>query len=80
VGPDLNMKASDDLRAQLARSMGLTTAIGLDLACVLLVCVLVGRYADTRFGSAPVGLLIGIVLGLAVGGYSAYQLVRRVLR
>ncbi len=74
------MKASDDLRSQLARSMGLTTAIGLNLACVLLVCVLLGRYIDTRLGSAPAGLLSGIVIGIAAGGYSAYQLVRRVLR
>jgi F0F1-type ATP synthase assembly protein I len=74
------MKASDDLRSQLARSMGVTTAIGLDLAGVLLVCVLLGRYADSRLGSAPAGLLLGIIIGIIAGGYSAYQLVRRVLR
>jgi ATP synthase protein I len=74
------MKPPDDLRAQLARSMGLTTAIGLDVACVLLVCVALGNFVDGKLGSSPVGLVVGIVVGLAGGSYSAYQLIRRVLR
>jgi F0F1-type ATP synthase assembly protein I len=73
------MKSSEDLRSQLARAMVATTAIGLDFACVLLACVLLGKYVDGRLGSNPAGLLVGIILGLAGGGYSAYILVRRVL-
>ena len=72
------MKPQDDLRAQVLRSMALTTAIGFDLACVLLVCVLLGHYADVRLHSSPWGLLIGLVVGLASGFASAYRLIRRV--
>lgn len=71
------MKPQDDLRTQVLRSMALTTAIGFDLACVLLVCVVVGHYVDGRLHSTPWGLLIGIVVGLVGGFASAYRLIKR---
>ena len=72
-----SMKPQDDLRTQVLRSMALTTAIGFDLACVLLVCVVVGHYVDGRLHSSPWGLLIGIVVGLAGGFASAYKLIKQ---
>ncbi len=74
------MKSSGGLGSQLARSMALTTTIGLDFACVLLVCVLLGSYVDGRLGISPVGLVLGSVFGIAGGGCSAYLLIRRVLQ
>jgi ATP synthase protein I len=74
------MKPSDDLHSQLARSMVLTTAIGLDLACALIAGALLGHFVDSRLGSNPIGLMVGILLGLLAGIYSAFQLVRRVVR
>jgi F0F1-type ATP synthase assembly protein I len=74
-----SMNTPGDLRSQLMRSMALSTAIGLDIACVLLTSTFVGWYIDGKLGSGPVGLLLGISFGLAGGGYSAYVLVRRVL-
>lgn len=60
--------------------MALTTAIGVDLACVLLVCVLLGHYIDGRWGTSPWGLLVGILVGLVGGAASAYRLIMRVFR
>ena len=74
------MKSSGDLRSQLARSMAVSTTIGLDFACVLLVSVAVGNFVDGKLGIGPVGLVLGIVLGIAGGGYSAWVLIRRVLQ
>ena len=74
------MKSSDDLAGQLARSVAASTAIGLDFACVLLVCVFLGNFVDGRLGMGHVGLVLGIVVGIAGGGYSAYVLARRVLQ
>jgi F0F1-type ATP synthase assembly protein I len=71
------MQPRNDLRAQVLRSMALTTAIGFDLACVLLVCVLLGQHVDAVWHSSPWGLLGGIVAGLAGGAGSAYRLIRR---
>jgi F0F1-type ATP synthase assembly protein I len=72
------MKPQDDLRAQVVRAMAFSSAIGFDLACVLLVCVLIGHYVDGRLHSSPWGLLIGTVVGIAAGAASAYQLIKRV--
>jgi F0F1-type ATP synthase assembly protein I len=74
------MKSSDDLRAQLARSVAASTAIGLDFACVLLLCILLGIFVDGKLGTGPAGLIVGIVVGIAGGSYSAYVLIRRVLQ
>jgi F0F1-type ATP synthase assembly protein I len=45
---------------------------------VLLVCVLIGHYVDGRLHSSPWGLLIGVLVGVAGGAASAYQLIKRV--
>lgn len=67
-----------DLRTQVLRSMALTTAIGFDLACVLLICAVLGHYIDGRLHTSPWGLMVGIVVGLVGGFASAYRLIRRV--
>lgn len=74
------MKDQDDLRSQIARSMVLMSAIGLDVAAVLVIGVFIGHLVDTRLGSGPWGLVVGSVLGLAGGGYSAFRLIRQVFR
>jgi F0F1-type ATP synthase assembly protein I len=74
------MKSSNDLRSQLARSMAVSTTIGLDFACVLLVSVFLGSFVDGKLGIGPVGLVLGIVFGIVGGGYSAWLLIRRVLQ
>lgn len=74
------MKPTDDLRGQLIRSMTFSMAVGLELACVLLVCVLVGHFVDLRLHSSPWGLLVGILCGVVGGGFTAYRMAVRVLR
>lgn len=64
----------------MVRSMALTMAIGLDLACALLVSVLIGHYVDGRLHSSPWGLLIGILVGLVAGAATVYRMVMRVFR
>lgn len=60
------------------RALALSSAIGFDVAIVLLVCVLIGHYADTRLHSSPWGLLIGVLVGLAGGVASAYRMIKLV--
>ena len=73
------MKTPDDPRGELIRAMTFSMAVGLELACVLLVCVLIGHYLDTRFHSSPWGLLVGILVGVVGGGLAAYRMAARVL-
>lgn len=74
------MKPQDDLRSQVVRSMAITMALGIDVAVVLLICVLAGHYLDGRLHSSPWGLLTGIVLGVAGGVVTAYRLLVRAFR
>jgi F0F1-type ATP synthase assembly protein I len=74
------MNSQDDLRAQIARSMVLMTAIGINVAGVLVIGIFLGHLVDTRLGSGPWGLLVGIVLGLVGGGFSAFRLIQQFLR
>ena len=54
-------------------------AMGTTLACCLAAGVLLGLYLDHLWNLAPVGLLIGIVLGTVAAVVSVVQLVRRYL-
>src|SRR5687767_2276763 len=53
----------------------------LNLGWVFLVtmggCVLGGLWVDTRYGTAPLFILIGVFLGFAASGYSFYQTLRK---
>lgn len=74
------MSASREMRSELLRATALVTAIGLDLACLLVLGLLIGRLVDSRLGSSPIGLLAGTFLGIGCGLFTAYQMVRRVMR
>jgi ATP synthase protein I len=54
-------------------------AMGTTLASCLAAGVLLGLYVDHLWHLAPVGLLIGIVLGTVAAVVSVVQLVRRYL-
>jgi F0F1-type ATP synthase assembly protein I len=74
------MNSQDDLHSQIARSMVLMSAIGIDVAVVLGIGVFLGHLVDTRLGSGPWGLLVGSVLGLVGGGFSAFRLIQQFFR
>jgi len=54
-------------------------AMGSTIASCLAAGVLLGLYADHLWGTAPIGLLIGIVLGTVAAVTSVVKLVRRYL-
>ena len=45
------------------------SAIGIEFAVAAIVGVVGGSYADSYFGSAPWGVFLGAILGLASGFY-----------
>jgi F0F1-type ATP synthase assembly protein I len=53
--------------------------MGTTIAACLAVGVLAGLWVDHELGSAPAGLLIGIVLGTVAAVVSVVQQVRRFL-
>lgn len=52
-------------------------ALGSELAGSVLVPVLLGLWADGKLGWAPVGVICGAVLGMALAGTMLVRLVMR---
>jgi F0F1-type ATP synthase assembly protein I len=73
-GPDQEKSSVRDLPGLAAFA-----AMGSTIASCLAVGVLLGLYADHLWGTAPAGLLIGIVLGTVAAVASVVKLVRRYL-
>lgn len=53
----------------MVREAGPLLGIGTSLAVSVLLGVLVGRWADGRWGREPLFTVVGAVVGLAVGAY-----------
>ena len=58
----------------------LFSEIGISLLVTTLVGVLVGYWADGQFGTLPVFVLVGFLVGAGAGTAMIYQLVSRFLR
>jgi F0F1-type ATP synthase assembly protein I len=58
------------------RAITLVTLIGADLAICVTSGVLLGKYLDGMFDTNPLFLLAGMLLGLGIGVYSVYRIVR----
>lgn len=56
------------------QAIGAASGIGCSVAVSLIVCIVGGVLLDRWLGIAPVGVLVGMVLGLAAAGYSLYEL------
>lgn len=55
------------------------TGIGFYLATSIVLMTVVGRLLDRWLGTEPVLTLLGLLIGLAVGFYGAYQQLREVI-
>ena len=54
--------------------------LGLANAFCLVIGLLLGHYLDGRFGTAPLFVLAGLVLGLTVGVVGSFVEIRRYLQ
>mgnify|MGYP000020606293 CR=1 FL=1 len=66
-------------RLQFVRYLALLTELGLSVVVPTLLGALAGRWLDDRLGSAPLLLVLGLLLGLAGGARNAYGLVKRLM-
>ncbi len=51
--------------------------IGITFALTVTLGLLAGYWADNRFGTSPLFLIVGTLLGTGLGGFWAYQRVIR---
>lgn len=74
---DLNGKvcyAAYDMDKRLA-ALGLL-GVGFFVAGSIILGVVGGRWLDTKFGSEPLWLIIGLLLGVLVAFYGVYSMLR----
>lgn len=57
------------------QSIGLVSTLGFGIALSLALLVGGGVWLDTKFDTAPLWTLVGLVLGLIAAGYQLYELV-----
>lgn len=62
------------MRRQLA-ALGLT-GVGFFIAGSIILGVVAGRWLDSKMDSAPVWLIVGLVLGIVVAFYGVYSMLR----
>lgn len=56
--------------------MGLVGVIGIELSILLLAGIWLGKKVDQIFNTTPLFLIIGMVLGLAIGIWSIIKMVK----
>jgi F0F1-type ATP synthase assembly protein I len=68
------LKSADSEQLKIAGRVG---TIGIELGLALAVGYFGGRWLDGQLGTTPWLTWVGVVLGLAAGGKSLYQLTRK---
>ncbi|CAM5797343.1 AtpZ/AtpI family protein [Brevibacillus borstelensis] len=58
------------------RAVTLVSLIGADMAVCVIGGVYLGRYVDSLLSTKPWFLMVGLLLGLGIGVYSVYRIVR----
>ncbi len=62
------------------RAMGLTGGIGAVMAASILGGYFVGRYLDSKFGTAPWLLITSLLLTMVAGFLEVYKIVKKVTK
>lgn len=56
------------------QAIGTASGLGCTVVVGLFLCIGAGVYLDRWLGTSPILVLVGVALGLAVAGYSLYEL------
>lgn len=66
--------------AETVRSSGLAWSAAIALVAAVVVTMMIGWGADLLFGSSPWGLVIGIVIGAAIGFIQFFRITGEILK
>ena len=69
-------RPEDDTSRGMSEGYALLT-VGVTFALTLTGFVLLGFWADRRLGTRPLLTILGMVVGMALGGFWMYQRLRR---
>ena len=65
----MHANPSEPSRKRPSRPLAVAFNIGIELVVAVLLGVFAGKWADAKFGTEPVLLLVGVFLGITVGLY-----------
>ena len=60
--------------AGAVESLAVASQLGFVLVAAVLIGIVGGAWLDERFGTSPIWLFVGSVLGMASGMYSVWQM------
>ena len=66
--------------AQAYRSVGPYLTLGIQFIVTILLCVFAGHWADGKFDTSPIFILIGSLVGIAAGFYHFFKAVLKMDR
>ena len=59
---------------EIGRALGLITQLGISMLVPILICLCIGVFLDRITGTAPICMIIFIILGVLAGFRSVYML------
>ncbi|QGG47100.1 AtpZ/AtpI family protein [Heliorestis convoluta] len=65
---------------QVLKAIGIGSSIGVELAVAVYLGFAAGRYGDSRLGTDPWLMLIGVLLGIVIGFFGVYYLIKNFYR
>jgi len=66
-------RPDDSADARAARTASKYAGIGLQFAASIVLFLYAGQWVDRRWGTAPWGLLVGVLVGASAAFYSMYR-------
>lgn len=78
--PYILSETKPDSIAETARKSGLAWSAGIVLFGSIAFMMLIGWGADLLFGTSPGGLIVGMVIGAAIGFFQLFRLTSQIFR
>ena len=67
-------------KGDLLRTLGVVSSMGISFVLAIFIGVLIGRYLDKWFGTAPLFFFIFLFFGIAAGFRNLYIITNRVIK
>lgn len=75
----MNPQQNNDEKQQTRNSLKLLT-LGTELTIPIIVFALLGYWVDTEYNSQPTWMVVGLFVGLVVGVYNFWKIIRNLNR
>lgn len=73
------MEEKQNNKKEFQKSMSLLT-LGTELTIPIVVFALLGYWVDTEYNSQPIWMVIGLFVGLLVGAYNFWKIIRKLTK